>query len=158
MSLINQQLDIPARLRLRKTFARWNRNPAAFSADLEDAQRVFDLVTKEGYKLEIDRRGIPRAIAPQHLILTGPELKRFHARVATMTDEAEISSTKAHMMACFTRGFTPTVDASGKFTAQAPRQVQRQDPDWQQKQREHKSYWAKRGGQSAFKTLPTKII
>lgn len=157
MSLINQQLDIPARLRLRKTFARWHLNPAAFSADLEDAQRVFDLVTKEGHRLEIDRQGIPRAIKPSHLTLSVPELKRFHARVAVMEDEGEITSTKAQMVACLTRGFIPSVDASGKLTARPPRQPERQDPDWQAKAKAHKAFWAKKG-QSAFKQYPTKII
>lgn len=157
MTLINSQLDLPSRLRLRRRFARFNRNPTLFSAEIKAAERVFDLVTKSGYKLEIDRGGYPRAIAPAPLTLTPSEVNRFAARVAVMGD-SEIAETTKQMTACFVNGLIPRVSGTGRLTAHPRPKVERLETDWKKKAEDHKKFWSRHSNASAFVKLPSKIV
>jgi hypothetical protein len=154
---MNTQLTTPERLRLKSAFSRWMKNPVFFSTEIRAAEKAIEDSEKYGWKLSVDRFGIPTAEEPKNLRLSSHELCRFHSRLDSM-NEQEAASTRAALVAIGTRGFSAKVDSTGHLIAVPPKQVQRQDPDWQQKQREHKSYWAKHGGQSAFKTLPSKIL
>ena len=150
-------LTIPERLRLRKAFARWQKSPTAFAREIRQAERAIELADSKDYHLSVDRFGVPSASKPEAMTLTQPELRRFKARLATMTDPAEIASTKAAISACEHRGFTAKVDASGRLLAIPPHQVERVPVDLAREKRRHQTFNRKLSGASAFKPVPATI-
>ena len=118
---MQHHLDTASKLRLRQRFSRWLKAPHLFSDELAAAQEAIDQCENNpGWTLSVDRAGIPQANPPANMTLTPAEKKRFAARLATMTDEAEINRTTAAMAACVHRGFVASVDSQGRLQAKAP--------------------------------------
>jgi hypothetical protein len=116
-----QKLPLPARLRLRSRFARWEKNPALFSSDIRDAERQLEESQKPGWSLSVDRHGVPVAMPPKNLRLTTQELSRIRKRLQTLTDPEEIRSGMAALAACAHRGFKASVDSEGRLIATPPK-------------------------------------
>lgn len=154
---MNNSLTTPEKLRLRSAFERWMKNPVFFSEQIAKAQQALSDAEKHGWKLSVDRFGIPSANAPENMRLTPRELSRFKAKIQTMS-ESEQASTRAAFSAITTRGFSASVSAEGRLIATAPKQEKRQDPDWQAKAKQHRKFWSRHSNASAFIKLPTKII
>jgi len=143
-------LTIPQQLRLRKAFNRYAKFPKFFSREFAAAQEAISDHEKYGWPLSVDRHGNISAQSPDNMKLTRHEMARFTARLPEMSDE-EAASTRAAIVAIGTRGFTAAVDPRGKLLALPPNQVKRTDVSHEQKAKEFRAYWKKKGGQSAFK-------
>ena len=112
-------LTVPEKLRLRSAFSRWQRNPKFFAAEIAQAQQALNDAEQYGWKITVDKFGVPKSLPAENMRLTSRELSRFQKRFATM-DQDELTQARAALVAIGTRGYTARVNSCGMLEAVPP--------------------------------------